>query len=72
MANWSYTSVSFTGEPEAIDKAHTYISMFIKDNWLDPSSLAKDDSVEQRVEFSTMQIDTFFKDKGYIRIVGQG
>ena len=72
MANWSNTVIQLIGDKNNIEKAHQFIQSYIDENYLDPSKLMPDNSVQNRAEYSLMEIDDYTKEDSYIEIYGQG
>ena len=72
MANWSNTIVRFYGDPGDIEDAYDYIKKYIFDGWIDPTSLAKDDSLEERAGYSIMELYEMHKTDKHLEIIGKG
>lgn len=63
MANWSSAHIELTGTEENILRAKGVIESHIEDGYIDPSLLAKNDSVAQRAGYGGGEIiDTIFGD----------
>jgi len=54
MANWSHTYITLTGDK--VEEANEYLNTFIKDGYLDVSSLMSDNSITSRAGYSVLEL----------------